>query len=50
MIVLTARGQGTRLPAQPAEMVDIDCLGIDIEHVASRAPGQLHAVSHSVPE
>ena len=50
VIVITARGQGIRLPAQPAELMDIDRLGIDLEHVAPRAPGQLHVVSHGLAE
>ena len=45
VIVVAACGQCIRLPAQPAELMQVDRLRIDVEHVASRAPHQLHAVA-----
>ncbi len=50
VIVVAACGQGMRLPPQPAELMHVDRLGIDLEHVASRSPRQLHAVAHGLPE
>src|SRR6266536_327141 len=50
VIVVAACGQGIRLPTQPAELMQVDCLGIDLEHVAPRAPHQSHAVTNGPPE
>ena len=40
VIVVAAGGQRFRLPAQSAELMQVDRLRIDVEHVAARAPGQ----------
>src|ERR1022692_3206778 len=50
MIVVATRGQGTRLPAQPTELMQVDRLGIDVEHVAIGAPRQPDAVPDGLPE
>ena len=50
VIVVTAGGQGIGLAAQPAELVQVNELGIDIEHVAARAAHQLDAVARALPE
>ena len=38
VVVVAAGGQGIRLPAQPAELMQVDRLGIDVEHVARARP------------
>ena len=50
VIVVAACGQRVRLPPQPAELVHVDRLGIDVEHVALRARRQLHVVADGLPE
>ena len=50
MSVLAAGGERARLPAQAAEPVHVDRLGIYVKHVASRAPGQPYAVAQRLPE
>jgi hypothetical protein len=50
VIVVTAGRQGIGLPAKPAELMHVDRLGIDLEHVAPSAPHQPHAVAHGLPE
>src|SRR5260370_604721 len=50
VIVVAACGQGIRLPAEPTELMHVDRLGIDLEHVAARAPRQMDAVAHGLPE
>src|SRR6266567_6719164 len=50
MIVVAACGQCIRLPAQPAELMQVDRLGIDVEHVASSAPRQPDAIVKGLPE
>ena len=50
LFVVAAGGEGIRLPAQPAELMHVDRLGIDFEHVALRPPHQPHVVSHGLPE
>ena len=50
LLVVTAGGEGIRLPAQPAELMHVDRLGIDFEQVALRPPHQPHVVSHGLPE
>ncbi len=50
MVIVAAGGQRVGLPAQPAELVQVDRLGIDIEHVAARAPRQPNAVADGLPQ
>ena len=50
LLVVAAGGEGTRLPAQPAELMHVDRLGIDFEQVALRPPHQPHVVAHGLPE
>src|SRR6266487_5314762 len=50
MFVVAACGQRARLSAQSAELMQVDRLRIDVEHVASRAPHQPHAIVQSLPE
>src|SRR5450432_2373276 len=50
VIVVAACGQCARLSAQSAELMQVDRLRIDIEHVASRAPHQPYAIAQSLPE
>src|SRR6266851_2928590 len=50
LVIVAARDEGIRLPAQPAELMQVDCLRIDIEHVASGAPRQQDAIANGLPE
>ena len=50
LLVVPAGGEGTRLPAQPAELMHVDRLGIDFEQVTLRPPHQPHVVAHGPPE
>src|ERR1022692_921090 len=50
MIVVAACGQRVRLSAQSAELMQVDRLRIDLEHVASRSPHQPCAIAQSLPE
>ena len=50
LLVVAAGGEGIRLPAQPAELMHVDRLGIDFEQVALRPPHQPHVVPHGLPE
>ena len=38
MLVVPALGQGARLPAQPAELMQVNRFGIDVKHVSVGAP------------
>jgi hypothetical protein len=48
-VVATGR-YGIGLPAEPAELMHVDRLGIDLEHIAPGAPHQPHVIAHRVPE
>jgi hypothetical protein len=50
MIVVAACGQGVRLAAQPAELIQVDRLRIDVEHVAPGAARQPDAVAKGLAE
>ena len=50
LFVIAAGGEGIRLPAQPAELMHVDRLGIEFKQVALRPPHQPHVVSHGLPE
>src|SRR6266567_3264144 len=50
MVVVAACGQCIRLPAQSAELMQVDRLRIDVEHVASSAPRQPDAIANGLPE
>ena len=50
LVMVAASGQPVRLPAQPAELMQVHRLGIDVEHIAAGAPGKLDAVTDRLPQ
>ena len=50
LCVVAAGGERVRLAAQPAELMHVDRLGSDVEHVALRPAHQPRVVSHGLPE
>ena len=50
VIAVAVGRQRIRLPAQPAEVMQVDRVGIDVELVTPGAPGQPGVVAHGLPE
>ena len=50
LVMVAAGGQRIRLPAQPAELMQVHHLGVDVERVTAGAPGKLDAVTDGLPE
>ena len=50
MLSVAVRGQGVRLPAQAAELVQVDRFRVDVELVAAVAPGQPDALANGLPQ
>lgn len=50
MLVITTRGKRTGLQAEPPESVNIDCVPVDIEHIAVITTYQVHTIIKGMPE
>ena len=48
--MVAAGGQGVGLAAEPAELVDVDRFGVDLEQVALGPPEQAQVIAHCLPE
>src|SRR5215471_12458021 len=48
--MIAARGQRVRPAAQPAEVVEVYRLGIDVENIAPGTPGKLDVVTGPLPQ
>ena len=50
LVMVAAGGQRLRPPAQPAELMQVHHLGVDVERVTAGTPGKLDAVADGLPE